>query len=107
VEPIQDYLHAVAARLVRDAPLSDEKVRCAWEMAVGAGLARVSQAQAEADGTVRVTADDPRWKKEIAKGQGLILQRLQATLGPTVARRLLVTSRAGHGAARPRPAITG
>jgi predicted nucleic acid-binding Zn ribbon protein len=98
VEPIQDYLHAVAARLVRDAPLSDEKVRCAWQMAVGAGLARVSQAHVEADGTVRVTADDARWRKEIAKGRDVILQRLQATLGPTIARRLVMTARGERGA---------
>jgi predicted nucleic acid-binding Zn ribbon protein len=103
VEPIQDYLHALAAKLVRDAPLSAEKVRCAWEMAVGAGLARVSQAQAEADGTLRITVDDLRWKREIAKGQALILQRVQAAHGPTVAKRLVVTPRTGGATPRMRP----
>jgi hypothetical protein len=92
VEPIQDYLHAVAANLLRNAPLSQEKMDCAWQIAVGPAIGRVSSVTAGPDGTVRVTVQDTRWKNEIGKGRDLILKRLRDALGPDVARRLVVVS---------------
>jgi hypothetical protein len=96
VDSIQDHLHAIAASLIRTAPLSDEKVRCAWQLAVGPSLSRVSTARADADGTIRAVADDAPWKREIVKGRDLILSRLRAALGPQVAQRLVVTSPGGQ-----------
>jgi hypothetical protein len=81
MEPIQNLLHPVVANLLRPVPLSDEKVQCAWQMAVGSGLARVTRATHGPTGQLVVVLDDARWQKEIARSRALILERLQRVLG--------------------------
>ena len=81
MEPIQNLLLPVVANMLRPVPLSDEKVRCAWRMAVGSGLARVTQATLGATGRLVVVLDDARWQDEVYRSRALILERLQRVLG--------------------------
>jgi hypothetical protein len=50
-------------------------------MAVGSGLARVTQATLGTAGQLVVIIDDARWHDEIHRSRGLILNRLQQVLG--------------------------
>ena len=81
MEPIQNLLLPVVASMLRPVPLSDEKVQCAWRMAVGSGLARVTQATLGTMGQLVVVLDDGRWQDEIYRSRALILERLQRVLG--------------------------
>ena len=87
MEHIQHLLHPVVAGILRQAPFSEEKLACAWHLAVGAELARVSRVQA-CTGVLKVILDDGRWQQELERSRALILERLQAMLGPDVARCL-------------------
>ena len=102
MEHIQHLLHPVVAGILRQAPFSEEKLVCAWHMAVGAELARVSRVQVTA-GVLKVTLDDGRWQQELERSRALILERLQAVLGPDVVCRLqfMATSPPATSGARP------
>lgn len=103
MDPIQNLLHPAAAACLRPAPLSPAKVQCAWQLAVGASLARVSNVRLGDGGVLEVDAGDSPWRHEIERSRPLILQRLQATLGPEVIRTIRVRRPPGHGSRR-RPA---
>jgi len=86
VEPIQNFLHPLVAELVKKAPLSAEKVECAWRLAVGAGLARVTRVAIGDTGVIDVHVDDARWRDELERSRGVIVERLRAALGNETAR---------------------
>jgi predicted nucleic acid-binding Zn ribbon protein len=107
MEPIQNLLHPVVASLLRAVPLSDEKVQCAWQMAVGASLARVTQATLGAGGQLVVVLDDARWRDEIHRSRVLILERLQRVLGEDAVTGLdLRAPRSDSSSRRPRAGRT-
>jgi len=81
MEPIQNLLLPIVANMLRPVPISDEKVRFAWRMAVGSGLARVTQATLGPMGQLVVVLDDARWQEEVCRSRVLILERLQRVLG--------------------------
>jgi hypothetical protein len=104
MESIQPLLPAIAARAVRPAPLTLEKVVFAWRLAVGAALARVTRVRLTADHALEVHVDDARWCEEIERSGDIVLARVQAVLGPEHAQRLLVRKPAGKSPARRRRA---
>jgi hypothetical protein len=73
-------------------------------MAVGSGLARVTQATLGTTGQLLVVLDDARWHDEIHRSRGLILERLQRVLGEeTVTGLDLRVPRSEAPYRRPRP----
>jgi hypothetical protein len=86
VEPIQSFLHTFVAALVKPAPLSPEKVQCAWRLAVGPALARATRVAAAPGGVVDVHVDDPNWRAELERSRDLIVGRLRQALGAETAR---------------------
>jgi predicted nucleic acid-binding Zn ribbon protein len=88
---------------MRQAPYCTEKLLCAWHMTVGADLARVSTVSAGQNGVLTVAVDDRRWQRELERSRVIILERLQAVLGPDVARTLRFAER-GAPVALKRPA---
>ena len=81
VIPVRDVLTSVVARVVRSAPLSDEKVAFAWRTVVGPSLDRGTVVRYDA-GTLYVTARDPLWQAEIRRGLPAIMPKLAQLLGP-------------------------
>ena len=94
MEPLQQSIPAVVAHLVRNAPLSPEKVAFAWRTAVGPAIARASAARLSDDGVVDVVCADDRWRREIRRSLPMIRERLTALLGAEVVRRLKVPAAA-------------
>jgi hypothetical protein len=102
-------LFPLVARLIQAAPPSEARTQCAWRLAVGPVLGRVSSARLGGDGTVTVEAADARWRREIVRARPVILERLRPLLGAEAARRLVVAGETGrnHGRGRGRTAPAG
>ncbi len=103
MDSIQD-LFPLVARLVQAAPPSEERTQCAWRLAVGPVLGRVSHARLAGDGTVTVEVADARWAKEIERARPVILERLRQVLGAESARTLVVAGEEQGSRGRRRPA---
>jgi predicted nucleic acid-binding Zn ribbon protein len=84
-----DLLAAMLPRLLRRTPLTPEKVRFAWRTAVGPQLARATRVELR-DGRLLVSADDPRWAREVQRATPLILPKLRALLGDRAVTQLTV-----------------
>ena len=94
--PIQSVVPGALAAVLKQAPLSPEKVEFAWRMAVGPALANVTSVELR-DAVLLVTARDRTWQREVRRATPLILSRLAGVLGDTVS-RLDVTAAAGRPA---------
>jgi predicted nucleic acid-binding Zn ribbon protein len=84
--PVHQVLPDMLGEIVRRQPLSPAKVDFAWRTAVGTAVARVSTARLDRDGTLRVTVEDDRWRREINRSRSLIQARLERLLGPDLQR---------------------
>jgi predicted nucleic acid-binding Zn ribbon protein len=82
--PIQHFSGRVLADIVRRQPPSPARTAFAWQMAVGAALARVTHVTLDDDGVLTVRAIDERWGQEIHRARDLALHRLQSILGEEV-----------------------
>jgi hypothetical protein len=88
--PVQRLMPEALATVLRNAPLSPEKVAFAWRTAVGPTVDRVSTVRLDGS-TLRVRARDAAWQREIERSAALICARLEALLGAGVVRGLDVT----------------
>lgn len=95
---------AVLARIVRQAPLTPEKVAFVWSSTVGPVIERSTRASLQADGVLRVIAADAQWAREIRRSSGLILRRMEPMLGPGTIARIEVTASGASEPKRPRNA---
>ena len=77
---IQTFAGGVLAEVVRRQPPSPARTTFAWQLAVGPALARMTSVELEGT-TLRVTAIDARWLKEIERARAVILPKLQSLLG--------------------------
>ena len=72
--------------LLRNQPLTPEKVQFGWRVSVGPAIARATRVRLA--GVRLVVNGEPHWLKEIERSQALILKRLQRVLGESVVRTL-------------------
>jgi hypothetical protein len=89
--PVHRVIPGILAQVIRPAPLCAEKVEFAWRTSVGPAVSRVTRVTLEADGTLRVRAQDPQWRREVERSLGLIRSRLDTLLGPGVIIRVEIT----------------
>jgi predicted nucleic acid-binding Zn ribbon protein len=87
--PVSDLMPTVLVDVVRQAPLTTEKVAFAWRRAVGAALDGATTV-ALRDGVLHVRARDTAWQGEIERSAALIRSRLAALLGAQVVRYIQV-----------------
>ena len=88
---VQRFMPEALAEILRKAPLSDEKVAFAWRSAVGPAIDRGTAISFSA-GTLRVSAREQGYLKELERSLPLIRARLDALLGPGVVRTIHVQS---------------
>ncbi len=86
--PIQNFATGVLAEAIRRQPRSKARTAFAWQLAVGAALARVTTVELDDKGVLTVTSSDPRWIREIRRSADVIMGRLQHLLGPASIVRL-------------------
>ena len=80
MRPLAHVVPDAIAALLRDAPLSDGKVACAWKIAVGPALE--SATAVKLDGTVLIVeVASAQWAREIKRSTATILPRLRSVLG--------------------------
>src|SRR4051794_41844712 len=77
---IQQFTPAVLAEVIRRQPPSQGRTTLAWQVAVGAAIARATSVQL-ADGVLTVTAKDPRWVADVEAARAIVLGRLKQLLG--------------------------
>ena len=75
--------------LLQSMPLSDGKVTFAWKAAVGPALQRATDVKL-VDRTLIVETTSLQWRREIARSNAVILQRLQEFLGTDAINRIVV-----------------
>jgi Dna[CI] antecedent, DciA len=91
MEPLGSLAETTVASLVRNQPLTPEKVNFAWRLSVGAAIDRATRVRLA--GATLVVNGEPQWLKEIERSQALIVRRLQRVLGEDVVRTLSCSSR--------------
>ena len=67
--------------LVRNAPLTPEKVVFAWRMAVGPTVDKATSVRLGDNGLLYVTCESKAWTAAVRKSVPLIQRRLEAMLG--------------------------
>ncbi len=72
--------------LLRNQPLTPEKVQFAWRLSVGPAIDRATNVRLA--GVTLVVTGEAKWLKEIERSKALILKRLQRVLGDGVVRAL-------------------
>jgi hypothetical protein len=92
--PVHRVIPGILAQVIRPAPLCAEKVTFAWRTSVGPAVSRATAVALDERGTLRVTAQDPQWQREVERSLGLIRSRLDTLLGPDVIIRVEIVS---HG----------
>ena len=75
---------AVLAEVVRQMPLSPEKVAFAWRIAVGPALARSTSVRLDEHGTLHVSTNGAAWTAAVKSASSLIQSRLDDSLGSVV-----------------------
>jgi predicted nucleic acid-binding Zn ribbon protein len=81
--PVQQFMPAALAEVLRKAPLTPEKVAFAWRTAVGPAMAKATTVDLR-DGVLRVRARDTTWLREVERSAPLIRSRLSTVLGNVV-----------------------
>jgi Dna[CI] antecedent DciA-like protein len=87
--PVHQIVPDVLARIVRQAPLTPEKVAFAWRAAVGPAIDRVTSVELD-NRVLRVRVRDRAWRREIERAAGVIRHRLDGLLGAGVVRDIAV-----------------
>ncbi len=81
-------LPGVVAEVIRNAPLSPEKVTMAWRLSVGPAVAKATTVRLDEEGVLHVEAGSPAWASAVRKSRSLILNRLQQLLGEDTVRQI-------------------
>ncbi len=97
MEALQSFLPGAVRRLLRQGPLSQEKLEFAWRLAVGPAIGRVTSVRLSGEASVEVAVSDAGWRREVRRSQGEILGKLRALLGTEAVRELRVTPGRARG----------
>ncbi len=86
--PLQGFAPSLVGEILRRQPLSPGKVALAWQIAVGAQIARATEIQLEETGDrslakciLHVRARDARWARELERARATVVERLKPLLG--------------------------
>jgi hypothetical protein len=91
VIPVQQAMPGALEAVLRNAPLTREKVAFAWRITVGPAIDRVTTVELE-DAVLRVRAKDSAWRREVERSKGLIRMRLVTLLGEQAVRSIEVST---------------
>lgn len=81
--PVHQFMPAALAAILRNAPLTPEKVAFAWRAAVGPAVDKATTIELRG-AVLYVRARDASWQREVERSAGLIRSRLSAILGDAV-----------------------
>jgi hypothetical protein len=78
---LQQFSSGVLAEIVRRQPPSPARTVFAWQIAVGAAVARKTNVEL-VDRVLKVSVRDAHWAREVDRATPTILARMQHLLGP-------------------------
>lgn len=81
--PVQQFMPAALASVLRLAPMTPEKVAFAWRTAVGGAVDRASRVELRGSTLVVVVKSD-QWRQELSRSSGMIRSRMNLVLGDGV-----------------------
>lgn len=88
--PVHELVSSTLATVLRNQPLTPDKVAFAWRTAVGTSVERATDVELGTDGVLRVVTKDPAWEREVKRSRSVILARVQALLGEAIVTRIEV-----------------
>ncbi|MEO8682097.1 MAG: DciA family protein [Vicinamibacterales bacterium] len=88
VIPAREILPGVLAAVIKNAPLTPEKVAFAWRLAVGPEVGRATTVTLDGQGVLHVQAETPAWIAAVRKSTSLIHLRMNDLLGAGTVRTL-------------------
>lgn len=91
VLPVHRAMPDALAVILRNAPLTPEKVAFAWRTAVGPVVDKVTSLELR-EHVLHVRAKDAAWQREVERSAILIRSRLSALLGEEVVRYIQVSA---------------
>jgi hypothetical protein len=91
VVPVNTFMPAALAEVLRKAPLTPEKVAFAWRQAVGPAVERATEVALDGH-ILKVRVQSAQWQREVERSAGVIRARLDTLLGAGVVRGLDVTA---------------
>jgi len=97
MRPLQSFLPSVLRTLLRNGPMSQEKLECAWQAAVGPAIARVTTVRWKNDSLVEVATSDDAWRRELKRSLPEIAARLRELVGNDRVAVVRLARRAGDG----------
>jgi predicted nucleic acid-binding Zn ribbon protein len=98
--PIQQLTSSALGEIIRRQPPSEGRTTFAWQIAVGAAVARATTVRL-VNGVLMVSASDPRWIAEIKAARDIVLRRLQQLLGPDAVTKIRLEPPAHPSGGRP------
>jgi Dna[CI] antecedent DciA-like protein len=102
---MRSLVHIVPSALVhllRQVPMSQQKLEFVWGAAVGRALERVTRVKLEGDILI-VETTSAQWVREITRASPLILQRLRGYLGASAVAGIEVRANASLDVSRRQP----
>ncbi|MEO7272649.1 MAG: DciA family protein [Vicinamibacterales bacterium] len=93
---IQQFTANVLAEVIRRQPPSEGRTTLAWQVVVGAAIARATSVQLD-DGVLTVTTKDPRWVADVEASRGAVLGRLKQLLGNDEIRTMRIVAKDAPG----------
>ena len=90
MDPVHRFMPDALATILRNAPLTNDKVAFAWRAAVGAAVDKATSVDLQ-NGVLRVRTRDRAWQREVERSAGLVRARLDALLGEGLVTRVEVT----------------
>ena len=91
VIPVHQVMPGALQAVLRNAPLTQEKVAFAWRVTVGPAVDRATAIELR-DCVLHVRAKDAAWRREVERSAGLIRTRLVTLLGDQAVRSIEVTT---------------
>ncbi len=85
--PVGRVIPEALVGILRNAPLTPEKVAFAWRQAVGASVDRVTTVELR-ENVLRVRAQSPQWQQEVKRSAHVIRARLNSLLGDGIVRHI-------------------
>jgi len=92
MERLNGFAPAVLRQLLRQGPMSQQKLECAWEAAVGRAISRVTTVRLRCDGIVEVAVRSEAWRRELERALPEMTARLQSLAGRDVVKGLRVAA---------------
>jgi Dna[CI] antecedent, DciA len=91
VIPVHRFMPDALATVLRNAPLTPDKIAFAWRASVGPGVDKATTIELRGS-VLYVRTRDAAWQREVERSIGIVRSRMEALLGKGVVGDIQVTA---------------